>query len=210
MAIPTIAEYLLPDADSLPAARAPWQPDPVRAVLLVHDMQVHFLRPYAPAHPALAQVTANIAMLAARCRRAGVPVCYTAQRGNQDPMERGLQRHIWGPGMADDGESPRIVEGLSPEISDTVLVKHRYSALIRTGLGEMMAGAGRDQLIITGVYAQIGCLATALDAFMADIEPFMVADAVAAFSRDSHDAALRYVADYCGVVISTARLMEAL
>lgn len=210
MAIPTIAEYLLPDAVTLPVSRAPWQPDPARAVLLVHDMQVHFLRPYAPAHPALAQVTANIAMLAARCRRAGVPVCYTAQRGNQDPVERGLQRYIWGPGMADDGESPRIVEGLAPGQDDIVLVKHRYSALARTPLAAKMAESGRDQLIITGVYAQIGCLATALDAFMADIEPFMVSDAVAAFSRESHDAALRHVADYCGVVLSSAQLLEVL
>lgn len=210
MAIPAIAEYLLPEAASLPVARAPWRPDPARAVLLVHDMQVHFLRPYVAGHPAIAQVVANIAMLAARCRRAGVPVCYTAQRGSQDPAQRGLQRHIWGPGMADDGESPRIIEALTPLPEDTVLVKHRYSAFARSPLAAMMAERGRDQLVITGVYAQIGCLATALDAFMADIEPFMVADAVAGFSRETHDSALGYVADYCGVPITAAQLLEAM
>jgi hypothetical protein len=50
---------------------------------------------------------------------------------------------------------------------------------VRTDLSTRMGG--RDQLIIVGVYAHIGVLATALDPFMRDIQPFVVADAVADF-----------------------------
>ncbi len=47
--------------------------------------------------------------------------------------------------------------------------------------------------MITGQYAHIGCMTTATDAFMRDIKPFMVADALADFSRDEHLMSLKYV-----------------
>lgn len=59
MALPEIPPYALPRAEELPANRAPWLPDPDRAVLLVHDMQRYFLRPYPPGTDPLAGAVAN-------------------------------------------------------------------------------------------------------------------------------------------------------
>jgi bifunctional isochorismate lyase/aryl carrier protein len=208
--LPTIAPYALPRADELPSPRAPWKLERDRAALLIHDMQNYFLRPFTPDADPLATVVGHIATLAQAARKAGVPVFYTAQEGDQDRRDRGLQADLWGPGMSASPTHQPILAALTPQPGDFTLVKHRYSAFQRSNLETLLRARGRDQLIITGVYAHIGCTLTAADAFMRDIEPFMAADALADFSRAKHDLALVYVADVCGVPLTTAQILKVL
>ncbi|MBJ3778757.1 isochorismatase family protein [Acuticoccus sp. 2012] len=208
--MPQIAAYALPTLHDLPAPRAAFAFAPDRAALLIHDMQRYFVRPFAPQAAPIAPVIANIARLGAACRAAGMPVFYTAQTVDQDRRDRGLQAELWGPGMTDPEAHAPILPELAPEASDFVLVKHRYSAFQRSNLEPLLHARGRDQLVVCGVYAHIGCLLTVADAFMRDIEPFLVADAVADFSRIRHDMALSYVAAVCGTPVTTDMLMAAL
>lgn len=208
--LPQIPSYPLPTGSELPAARGPWRPDPARAALLVHDMQRYFLRPFAAGESPIAPVIANIARLARTARAVGVPVFYTAQEGDQHRRDRGLQADLWGPGMSADPDHRAIIPELAPQPGDIVLVKHRYSAFQRSNLQHLMRARGRDQLIICGVYAHIGCLMTAAEAFQRDIEPFMAADGLADFSRADHDMALRWAAGRCAVPMTTDALIAAL
>lgn len=208
MALPKIAPYALPTEADLPVPRAPWKLEPGRAALLIHDMQNYFIDIFTPDVAPIAPVIANIKALANACRVAGIPVFYTAQDGDQDRRDRGLQADLWGPGMGWDRQP--IIEALAPEPADIVLVKHRYSAFQRSNLEPLMRVRGRDQLIVSGIYAHIGCTLTAGEAFMRDIEPFMAADALADFSREKHDMALAYVAAVCGVPVMTAQILEAI
>ncbi|WP_126975882.1 isochorismatase family protein [Frigidibacter oleivorans] len=206
--LPAIAAYPLPAAADLPAPRAPFRLDRARAALLVHDMQAYFCAPYPQGDSPLAPAIAHIARLLAAARAAGVPVFYTAQELRQDRRDRGLQADLWGPGMQAEG-AEAILPALAPAPGDHVLVKHRYSAFQRSNLEPLMRARGRDQLIVCGLYAHIGCMLTAAEAFMRDIEPFFVADALADFSRDRHDMALSWVAEICGVPMMTDQV-EAL
>lgn len=210
MTIPSIPTYAMPQASGLPANRVGWQVAPQRAVLLIHDMQDYFLRFYGADNPLVAQLVANIARVRAWARAAGVPVVYTAQPTEQSASERALLNDMWGPGLTTADPALRtVVAALAPEPQDTVLVKWRYSAFQRSPLLQMMQDWGRDQLLIVGVYAHIGCMTTALDAFMRDIQPFMLADAVADFSEDEHRMALKYVAGRCGAVLTVDQLPAA-
>ncbi len=208
--LPKIEAYDLPTVAELPPSRAPWQPERGRAALLIHDMQRYFVAPFAPGVAPIAPTTANIARLGERCRALGIPVFYTAQKGGQERRDRGLQADIWGPGMSTAPEHQDIVAELAPAAGDIVLEKWRYSAFQRSNLETLMRTRGRDQLIICGIYAHIGCMMTAAEAFMRDIEPFFVADGLAYFSRAWHDQALAYVAGRCGGVTTTDRLLGAL
>ncbi len=212
MSLPEIRPYPLPTAAELPTGRVAWRPDPDRAALLIHDMQRYFLAPYAGAP--VPEVTANIARLADAARERGIPVFYTAQPGRQEAADRGLLTEFWGDGIGavidSDPAAADVVDALAPAEADTVLVKWRYSAFQRSTFAEQLAALGRDQLLITGVYAHIGCQATAVEAFMRDVRPFLVADAIADFSRERHDQACEYVAQRCGVVTTTADALTAL
>jgi len=204
MSIPKIADYPMPLAESFPANRTRWQIEPSRAVLLIHDMQRYFLRFYAPDSALVNTLVDNLVRLRQWADQHQIPVVYTAQPHTQSAHDRALLNDMWGSGLtAADPDSQQIVAALSPDPDDTVLCKWRYSAFQRTDLSGRMREWGRDQLIVGGIYAHIGCMVTAVDAFMQDIEAFVVGDAVADFSETEHKMALEYVATRCGYVLDT-------
>ncbi|MEO6529906.1 MAG: isochorismatase family protein [Specibacter sp.] len=205
---PSIA-YPMPAAGQLPEPSVPWTADPGRSALLVHDMQNHFLRPFGTGQEPATTLVANIAALIELARELSIPVYYTAQPAHQQPADRALLNDFWGPGIGANEEGARIIDELAPQPQDTVLTKWRYSAFQRSDLAQTLRAAGRDQLIITGVYAHIGCQVSAADAFMNDVQPFLVSDAVADFSADHHAQAVAWVAGRCGVVTPTESLAAA-
>lgn len=202
--IPIIANYCQPTVDKLPTNIATWEPDPDRSVLLLHDMQRFFLRPF-PEQPR-AELVSNAAQVRQRCAALGVPVGYTAQPGDMSPDERGLLEAFWGKGMRASAADREVVEPLAPVEGDWSFTKWRYSAFHRSDLLSTMRQHGRDQLILCGVYAHIGVLMTAVEAYSNDIETFLVADAVADFSERHHLQALEYAASTCAVVLSSKEI----
>ena len=212
MALPKIAPYSYREQEH--QNRVNWRVDPARAALLVHDMQRYFVRAFElerdgqPLPDAQINIAiANIRRLLDAAHAVNIPVYYTAQPPRQNPADRRLLTDFWGDGLQDD-ENARILDELAPTESDTVLTKWRYSAFVRSPLEEQLKDLGRDQLIIGGIYAHIGCLTTALEAFMRDIQPFMVADALADFTEKEHRMACEYASGRCARVLNTAEVLE--
>ena len=209
MAIPKLQGYALPTALDLPENKVNWAFEPSRAALLIHDMQEYFLNFWGEDSEMMEIVVANIAALRDFCKKNDIPVYYTAQPKEQSDEDRALLNDMWGPGLTRSPEQQQVIAALAPDTQDTVLVKWRYSAFHRSPLEQMLKETGRNQLIITGVYAHIGCMTTATDAFMRDIKPFFVADALADFSRDEHLMSLKYVAGRSGRVVMTDELLPS-
>lgn len=205
--IPKLSGYEAITASDIPKNKVNWTLDPSKAAFLIHDMQEYFLDFWGEESPFVVDLVRKIQALRKFCKKEGIPVFYTAQPINQDPKDRALLNDFWGPGIDKRPERQPIVSALAPEEGDQVLTKWRYSAFQRTPLEKILKDANRDQLIITGVYAHIGCLATAEDAFMRDIKPFFIADALADFSREKHIMALQIGADICARVLSSDTLV---
>ncbi|MCX4029494.1 isochorismatase family protein [Endozoicomonas sp. SM1973] len=207
MTIPKIVAYQLPSVELMLENRVNWQLDPSRAVLLIHDMQQYFLNYYDTNAEPIPTVLANIQRIKSQLKPLGVPVIYSAQPGDQTPEQRALLQDFWGKGLTADISQTGIIDKLKPEQDDQVITKWRYSAFQRTELLQIMQAQQRDQLIICGIYAHIGCLLTAADAFMNDIKAFFISDAVADFTQQDHLMAINYAAQRCARTITTQQLL---
>ncbi|MFI9509707.1 isochorismatase family protein [Nocardia sp. NPDC052566] len=209
MPIPPIAPYAMPTLDEVAPNQVSWELDPGRAALLIHDMQRYFLAAYQADREPARTLIANIALLRNRCHDLGIPVIYTMQPGSQHPSRRGILADFWGAGMA-VGPDTEVVAELRPDPRDIQVTKWRYSAFQRTDLRDLLSFYNRDHLIVTGVYAHMGCMLSAAEAFMSDIHPFLALDATADFTREEHLMALNYTARRSGAILPTTALLDQL
>lgn len=210
MQIPPIQPYPMPTGTDLPPNTARWNIDPRRCVLLIHDMQNYFLDMFPVEREPLTTLVENVFRLREACHAAAVPVAYTAQPGGMTEEQRGLLREFWGPGMSKDPAQRAIAAPITPAGGERVFTKWRYSAFHRTGLLDYLRENDRDQILICGVYAHIGCLMTASDAYSHDIEPFLIADGLADFSVEFHRMALEYASARCAVTVTAESALRAL
>ncbi|WP_045398299.1 isochorismatase family protein [Vibrio campbellii] len=207
MAIPKIASYKIPQSETFPENTVDWKIDPKKAVVLVHDLQTYFLNFFDKTKSPVPELLENVRQVLDNARAANIPVIYTAQPANQEPNERALLTDFWGAGLTQDTD---IVPEVSPQAGDIQYTKWRYSAFKKTPLLQWMQEEQRDQLIIVGVYGHIGILSTALDAFMLDIKPFVIGDAIADFSEEDHLHTLKYVAGRSGCVKSVNEFIKTM
>jgi bifunctional isochorismate lyase/aryl carrier protein len=206
MSIPRIASYSMPAGPRTGPSPFAWRPDPTRAALLIHDMQGYFVDFFPPGRSPTTELVANIGRARDAAYAARLPVIYSAQPGRMPRGDRGLLHDLWGPGMTDAPGDRDIIAELTPGPHDVVVTKRRYSAFFGTPLAGLLSSLGRDQLIVCGVFAHLGCLLTVADAFSHDLETFLLADAVADFSLADHLTALDYAARRCAVTMTTDRM----
>lgn len=209
MGLPTVDAYPMPHGTDLPRSHASWKIDPARAALLIHDMQNHFVGVFPAGRSPVVELVDNIATLRELAGTLGIPVVFSAEPAGQPPGRRGLLGEMWGPGIGDEPDAGAIVAPLAPRAGEHLLANARPNAFLRSHLGRLLRSKARDQLIICGVYAHRGILLTAADAFMNDIQPYVVADAVADFSAEDHALALRWAAR-SGMVRTTDVLLRDL
>ncbi|MFC8244977.1 isochorismatase family protein [Streptomyces chartreusis] len=192
----------MPAPAMLPDDTTGWTLDPERAALVVLNLQRRFVRVLAEAGAPVAELLANAARLVDAAHVTGVPVVHSVPAGEHGPVT-----HVRRCGVPDDRDGEAFAEQVEPRTGDAVLTARKHSAFARTRLEGRLRDPRRDQVVIAGLFARVGVLMTAADAWVRDLEPFVVADAIADASAGSHEFALEWVADTCGAVTSTDRVV---
>ncbi|MFD4180681.1 isochorismatase family protein [Rhodococcus sp. NPDC058514] len=192
--------------DLLPMSGGPgWTLDVERAALLVHDLQPYYVDVLAGA--VRSRVVAETARLVDWAVARGVPVVASAPRAASDPVQRGLLGELWGMGPTESQSAETTIDSLE---SGVMWVRKRsYSAFFATDLAEELRRTRRDQLIVAGVFASAGILATTFDAFARDVQCFVAVEATADHTKDRHATALGLIAELAGRVVPVAQVLAA-
>ena len=196
--------------------------DPDRCALIIQDLQNDviidggaFAESGSPGHAKEQNVVENVKALAETCRSKGVPVIhvwYVVEEGAPGlklnaPLFQGVKdgnalvRGTWGAAPA---------EGLEPQDGDIVVEKMRMSAWEGTKLELILAGLGRDTIIVTGAWTNMSIEHTSRTG--ADKGFFMVVpeDGCSTMNPDWHNASINFALQNVSTVTTFAAVTEAL
>ena len=193
-----------------------------RCVLIIQDLQNDvmidggaFAESGAPEHAKEQNVVENVKSLAETCRSKGIPVIhvwYIVEEGAPGlklnaPLFQGVKdtsalvRGTWGAAPA---------EGLEPQDGDLIVEKMRMSAWQGTKLETMLAGLGRDTIIITGAWTNMSIEHTSRTG--ADKGFFIVVpeDGCSTMNAEWHNASISFALQNVSTVTTCGAVTEAL
>ena len=137
--------------------------------------------------PAALVAADRLAALAARARRAGVPVIYANDNfGRWRSDFSALLERILG----SDVRGRPIAERLRPQPIDYVVLKPKHSAFFSTTLDLLLRYLRTRTLVIGGFTADRCVLFTASDAYLRDFRIVVPSDGVASLDRGANQLAL--------------------
>jgi gluconolactonase len=196
--------------------------DPKSAALVIQDLQNDviieggaFADSGAPAHATSQNVVANVAGLAAACRKVGVPVIhvwYIVDEGapglkQNAPLFEGVKganalvRGSWGAAPAD---------GLEPQAGDHVVEKMRMNGFYETRLDILLRGLGVETLIVSGAWTNMSIEHTARHAADAGYRAVVPSDGTSTVNDEWQHAALNYAMTNVASVGTCAEIASAL
>lgn len=196
--------------------------DPDRCALIVQDLQNDviieggaFAESGSPQHAKEQNVVENVKGLAAFCRAKGIPVIhvwYVVEEGAAGlklnaPLFNGVKdtgalvRGSWGAAPA---------EGLEAQPGDFVVEKMRMSAWQGTKLENILAGTGRDTVVVTGAWTNMSIEHTSRTGADKGYVMVVPEDGCSTMNADWHNASINYALQNVAIVTTCEDVKAAL
>lgn len=174
----------------------------LRTALVVIDMQNYFVSPGYMGHVPMAKsIVPNINRLAMALRARGGHIVWV--RNTTAGTERDwsvLNDCLLSPenskkrfeSMIEGHDGFEFCDGLDIQDTDAKIVKTKYSAFLQgsSRLHEHLVSRGIDTVLIAGTATNVCCESSARDAMMLNFKTVMIADCLAAYSDQEHEASL--------------------
>jgi len=195
--------------------------DPKHAALVVVDVQNHFChsegflakqgRDLSHTH----QMIPKLIRLISEARTNKLKIVFIRQTRSDwtmSPVSREQRRRIF-PGASEN----TLLEGswaakfyeVTPQPDECIVTKHRASAFVDTDLNLILRSRGIKSLIMTGVATNVCVESTARDGFMKDYYIVFVSDSTATEHIEDHEATLRNIHTFFGVVATSDEVINA-
>jgi ureidoacrylate peracid hydrolase len=104
----------------------------------------------------------------------------------------------------------QIVDELTPEKGDHMVVKKAYGAFFQTSLDRVLRNLNIRALVVTGVATNYCVETTIREAVAYGYDVVLVSDGAATFDPDGHKASLEVIASGFGEVMTTEEVLEGL
>lgn len=162
--------------------------DPRKTAVMVIDMQNDFIEEKGKLYvPRSEKLIKPIKSILDKAREAGATIIYTQDWHHEDDPEF----KVWGEHALADSWGAEIVEELKPKEGEFVVRKPSYDAFYGTPLEHILRYRGLENLILTGVLANICVLHTAGSAAMRGYRLIIPVDCILALNEFDYALSLR-------------------
>lgn len=139
--------------------------------------------------------------------KGNVPVIYT----NDSHVEEDVELAVWGLHAMKGTQGGQVHSAVAPQEGDIVIEKHNYSGFFKTELDSVLKDLGVEHLIVTGLYSNICCRLTCIDAFQNGYKVTIAREAMTSFDETAYESDLEYLKLVAGAeVVSVDEAMELL
>jgi nicotinamidase-related amidase len=156
-----------------------------RVALLVTDMQKYFLEKSSRAYiPAADGIVPGIKKLIELFRLRKFPILFTQHYNKVDSA--GMMSKWWRNILTQESKYYPLHPEIAQYIDIEVIEKQQYDVFFNTNLEKILKSNQVDQIVITGVMANLCCETTLRSAFVRGYEVCMPLDGTAAYNREAH------------------------
>jgi ureidoacrylate peracid hydrolase len=157
-----------------------------------------------------------IKQLSQKFRATGRDVIYVYTAWQPDYSDIALPLRKMGPKAREHGAlvigswGAQIIDELTPEKSDLMLMKKAYGAFFQTSLDRTLRNRRITTLFFTGVATNYCVETTAREAVAYGYDIILIKDGCATFDPDGHEATLKVISTGFGEVMCTDEVLQLL